>query len=285
MKWLCIHGTGSSATIFQDQLAAVISHLDPSAHAFHFINGPIPCNPAAGLDLRYPDGPYYTWWTKATTAEIRAACQRLDDYLIDHNNNADPYDGVVCFSRGCLLLASYIWLHQTETPTKPLPFKSVIFICGGPVLSLLEELGMAIPEKARAWDQRTKLALRERASKDAILKHGKNRWTTPGANGDAELDFDPDSPAPIDPADVFGLDTAHMPPSLRIGIPTLHIYGRVDPRLPASLQLVYLSEAEGRMTFRHEGGHNVPRSEAAAERIARRIEEFAEGVVRRQSSY
>jgi hypothetical protein len=65
-------------------------------------------------------------------------------YLIQHNS---PYDGVVCFSRGCLLVASYIWFHQTERPTEPLPFKAVVFICGGPVFSVLEDLGMTISDE------------------------------------------------------------------------------------------------------------------------------------------
>lgn len=296
MKWLCIHGTGSSANIFQDQLgkyclvmnpshstelnlkrvAAITSHLQPSEHAFHFLNGPFTSNPAAGLDLRYPDGPYYTWWQKETVADIRAACHDFHQYLIERKD--DPYDGVVCFSRGCLLIASYIWFHQKERPTEPLPFKAVVFICGGPVLSVLDELGMSISDEARKWDRQTKVALRERASKEAILKWGKDRWTTPGGNGDTDLHLDPS--APIDPLDVFGLDTMRMPQHLRIEILTLHVYGRVDPRLPASLQLVYLSAPTKRLTFQHDGGHNIPRSSAAAEGIARLIDECAQIVGR-----
>ncbi|CDM31864.1 Serine hydrolase FSH [Penicillium roqueforti FM164] len=274
MKWLCIHGTGSSATIFQDQLAAVTAHLPPSKHAFHFIDGPFTSKPAAGLDLRYPDGPYYTWWLKATVSDIRAACQDFHKYLTQHNNV--PYDGMVCFSRGCLLIASYIWFHQIEKPTEPLPFKAVVFICGGPVLSVLETLGMTISDEAREWDKRTKLALRERASKEAILKWGRDRWTTPGGNGDTDLHLNP--AAPVDPSDIFGLDTVQMPEQLRIKIPTLHVYGRVDPRLPASLQLAYLSESTKRLTYQHEGGHNIPRSAAATEGIARLIDECAQMV-------
>ncbi|KAJ5947175.1 hypothetical protein N7466_000190 [Penicillium verhagenii] len=272
MKWLCIHGTGSSATIFQDQLASVISHLEPSKHEFCFINGPFTSNSAAGLDLRYPDGPYYTWWQKAGVAEIRAACHKFHEFL---SKQADePYDGVVCFSRGCLLVASYIWFHQTERPSEPLPFKAVVFLCGGPVLSVLEDLGMDISDKARQWDKQTKIALRERASKEAILKLGRDRWTTPGGNGDRDLQID--TSAPIDPSDVFGLDTVQMPRNLRIDIPTLHVYGRVDPRWPASLQLVHLSDPARRLTYQHEGGHNIPRSSVAAEGIAQLINECAQ---------
>lgn len=241
MRWLCIHGTGSSATIFQDQLgrccpttkslwewylkleyvAAVIAQLQPSRHDFNFINGPHLCDPAAGLDIRYPDGPYYTWWQQATVTNIRAAYQKLHQYFMEHRHH--PYDGVVCFSRGCLLIAIYIWFHQTDRPTQPLPFKAVIFVCGGPVLSVLEELGMSISDKAREWDRKTKLALREWASKEAILKWGKNRWLVPGGNGDSDLHLNPS--ASVDPSDVFGLDVTQIPQGLMIGIPTVHVYG------------------------------------------------------------
>ncbi|KAJ5117454.1 hypothetical protein N7448_011086 [Penicillium atrosanguineum] len=256
-------------------VASITAHLEPSKHTFHFINGPYSSSPAAGLDLRYPDGPYYTWWQQATVSNIRAACQSLHLYFLEHRH--DPYDGVVCFSRGCLLVASYIWFHQIKQPAQSLPFKAAMFVCGGPVLSVLEELGMTITDKAQEWDRRTKLALRERASKAAIEKWGKDRWLTPGGNGDSDLHLDPS--APIDPSDVFGLDIINMPQQLRIGIPTLHVYGRVDPRLPASLQLAHLSEATTRLTYRHEGGHNIPRSSVAAEGIARVMDECAQLVV------
>jgi pimeloyl-ACP methyl ester carboxylesterase len=220
--------------------------------------------PLSGRPLLYMVG-------KATVANIRTACEKLHQYLINPVN--DTYDGVVCFSRGCLLIASYIWFRQTDKPSEPLPYKAVMFVCGGPVLSVLEELGMSISDTAREWDRRTKLALRERASKAAIMKWGKDRWITPGGNGDSDLHLDPS--APVDPSDVFGLDITQMPRQLQIGIPTLHVYGRVDPRLPASMQLVYLSDPAKRLTYQHEGGHNIPRSSAAAAGIARSMDECA----------
>lgn len=133
---------------------------------------------------------------------------------------------------------------------------------------------MSISDEARDWDQRTKLALRERASKDAILKLGRDRWTTPGGNGDTDLHIDP--LAPVHSSDVFGLNTVQIPPQLRIRIATLHVYGRVDPRLPASLQLSHLCDSATRLMYQHEGGHNIPRSAKAAEEIALLVNECAQ---------
>ncbi|KAJ5637416.1 hypothetical protein N7490_007295 [Penicillium lividum] len=133
---------------------------------------------------------------------------------------------------------------------------------------------MTISDKARERDQRTKLALRERASKAAILKLGRDRWTTPGGNGDTNLQIDPS--APFDSSDVFGLDTVQIPQQLRIRIATLHVYGRVDPRLPASLQLGSLCDSATRLMYQNEGGHNIPRNAKAAEGIALLVNECAQ---------
>lgn len=257
-------------------IAPITEQLQPSDHQFHFINGPYPSKSAAGLDLRYPDGPYYTWWTQSGATNIRAACEDLHQYFLQHTN--DPYDGVVCFSRGCLLISSYIWYHQTRAPDVPLPFKAVVFICGGPALSVLEELGASISDTAHEWDRRTKIALRERASKDAILKWGKARWLTPGANGDSDLGLDP--LAQVEDCDVFGLDITQVQQTLRITIPTVHVYGRVDPRLPASMQLIHLCDPEKRFVCQHNGGHNIPRNAESAGKIAQCIEQCSELITR-----
>lgn len=88
---------------------------------------------------------------------------------------------------------------------------------------VLEELGMTIPNEARKWDRQTKLALHKQASKEAILKWGKDRWTIPRGNSNINLYLD--LLAPIDPSNIFGLDTIQMPHHLCIKIPILHLYG------------------------------------------------------------
>ncbi|KAK2757585.1 hypothetical protein FQN54_004554 [Arachnomyces sp. PD_36] len=271
MRWLCLHGTGSSATIFQQQLASICHPLQKN-HTFHFIDAYHPCAPAAGIDLHYPEGPHTSWWTNpGSVSKIREACKRLHNHFIEHSSN--PYGGVISFSRGCLLLKSYILFHQAEKPAEPLPFQAAVFLCGGPVLSVLEELGISVSPTAWDWDKRTKIALRERASSKAIQKYGKDRWLTPGGNGDGELNIDPSTP--INPTDVYGLDVSRAPEHLRIRIPTVHLYGRVDPRFPASMQLMHLCDPETRLSYQHEGGHNIPKSSATAEGIAEVIDQCA----------
>lgn len=94
---------------------------------------------------------------------------------------------------------------------------------------------------------------------------------------DSDLHIDPSTR--VDPSDVFGLDVTQMPQQLQINIPTIHIYGRIDSRLPASIQLIHLSDPTKRMVYEHEGGHNIPRNSVAAERIASLMNECAQLVI------
>lgn len=262
-------------------LCDMIKYLPPAAlfrekisirHDFDFIDAPFPSKPGAGVDLYYP-GPYYTWWKEANSSNIHTACKKLQSHFDTHG----PYDGVLSFSRGCLLSSSFILFHQTENPTLPLPFKFCIFLCGGLAFPVLETLGIEVSPEATTLDKRTKIALRERASTRAIRQWGKARWTTLCGNGDDEpLGFDPD--APIDKSIVFGLDFTNLPRNMRITIPTGHVYGKLDPRFPASMQLASLCEPNVRFIFDHGSGHATPRDEDASVGIAKLVDCVAGGV-------
>ena len=167
-------------------------------------------------------------------------------------------------------MSAYIQIHQVTHPSKPLPFRAATFLCGGPSLSILSNLGVPISLATKEWDRKTKIALRERGCDESILKYGRDRWLIPGPNGDTELGIDPD--AQVHSEDVFGLDTVSLPDGIRIEIPTAHLVGRVDPRLPASLWLVHLCKENEREVFVHPGGHNTPRNEENALQIAKMME-------------
>ncbi|KAL8851897.1 MAG: hypothetical protein Q9221_003220 [Calogaya cf. arnoldii] len=259
MRFLCLHGKGTSAAIFKSQTTTFRAKLDPS-FTFDFVDGFLPSSPAAGIDLFYPP-PYYSFWNIFAIAEVRKAHTWLRDLLARDG----PYDGVMCFSQGCSLVASFCLYHQAETPDEPLPFKIAVFICGGAPMQALEDLGIEVSQEARDVDSRSAKALAEQASNDAILKSGVDRWQN--AHG-----VQPRSDVPMDPSNVYGLDFTKMPPHLRIKIPTVHIYGNKDPRCPASLQLSHFSDPRLTKTYDHGGGHEVPRSSEVSDRIARLVE-------------
>ncbi|KIL62810.1 hypothetical protein M378DRAFT_187220 [Amanita muscaria Koide BX008] len=271
MRFLCLHGTGTNAAILRQQFISIHNQATDLGHTFEFIDGFYTSGPGAGIQHYFPDGPYYTWWPEPTVENIREACKKLREFF--ETNRHTPFEGILGFSRGSLLIASYLLFHNAETPHEPLPFKAAVFLCGGPVLPVLESLGVEVSPVTWDWDRRTKRALRERASVKAILKSGRDRWTTPGENGDNELNIDPF--AEIDPRNVFGFDSTKLSSRLRIGIPTLHVYGKVDPRFPAAMQLLHLCDPETRLSFMHEGGHNIPKNPHAAGNIAHLLDSLA----------
>ncbi|KAL8777960.1 MAG: hypothetical protein Q9194_002266 [Teloschistes cf. exilis] len=259
MRFLCLHGKGTSAAIFQSQTTAFRSKLS-NEFTFDFVDGFLSSDPAPGVDLFYPP-PYYSFWNTLAIADVRKSLTWLRDYIAKNG----PYDGVMCFSQGCSLIASFCLYHEAETPNQPLPFKVAIFICGGVPMQVLEDLGIDVSQEA--WDMNTKSskALAEQASSDAILKSGLNRWV----NADG---FISEQGKPVDPKNVFGLNFEDMPQHLRITIPTVHVYGNKDPRCTASLQLAQFSDPVLRKTYDHGGGHDVPRKTEVSESIARMVE-------------
>lgn len=211
------------------------------------------------------------WWPRDTVQAIRAAHLWLEDYVAEHG----PYDGVCCFSQGCLLIASYLLYHARETPDKPLPFGWAVFICGGLSFPVLEDLGVPVSQKAHDINDRSSklmkakaAALYDMATNPNQIQLGVGLW-----DNTADLLHNPDKMP--DERDVFGLDFTTVPDELRIRIPTVHVYGAKDPRWPASIQLAYL--CDNRKMYDHRGGHDVPRSSEVSIKIAGLIKSVSEG--------
>ena len=196
---------------------------------------------------------------------MRGAHQFLDDYLAENG----PFDMLMGFSQGCSLIGSYLLYHARETPQLPLPFRAALFVCGGMPLPVLEDLGVAVSERAKAVNDLTSKLMKKRAG--AIVELAENLDQIRlgvGLWDDVEgLMHDPNQ-MPGE-RDVFGLDFTAMPVDLRITIPTAHVYGAKDPRWPASLQLAYF--CDDRRLFDHRGGHDIPRSTEVSVKIAEMV--------------
>lgn len=203
--------------------------------------------------------PYFTFWEGNSTASIRAS----HDWLIRKLARDGPYDGVLLFSQGCGLIASFLLYHQAANPGTPAPFKVAVFICGGLALHVLEDLGVEVGQEAHDWDHQTRIQLQKKNNALTVLSLGKDRW---GSAMEGDLTFD--SSMQVDLQNVFGLNISLLPANLRIRIPNVHIYGSRDPRFPASLQLAHLCDGEVRKVYDHGGGHDIPRSKEVSETIA-----------------
>jgi pimeloyl-ACP methyl ester carboxylesterase len=167
------------------------------------------------------------------------------------------------FSQGCTLTSSFLLYHQAQYPNRKPPFKVAIFICGGVPLNVVEDLGVFVSQEAKEWDESSKQALQAKASSKAILRKGTERW------GEG---FGPFAHDKQDNDNVFGIDFSRVPKEMLIQIPTVHVYGRRDPRFPASVTLAHFCEGSVRRTFDHGGGHDIPRTRDVSEMMRELID-------------
>ncbi|KAJ9411857.1 hypothetical protein DTO045G8_7 [Paecilomyces variotii] len=247
-KILCLHGKGTSGAIFKSQTSSIRAHLKDLDVDFHFIDAPYRSTPAAGIDLFYP-GPYYSFWESEDASHIAHTRAWLNQLIA----KSGPYDAVMAFSQGCSVSADMLLHHQAESPNSPPPFKSAIFICGGPLLTELERLGYTISLDAWERDHASRKALAEQADVSAILSKGSARW---GAG--------------LDSAALPSFDelTSEITGPYQIQVPTAHVYGAKDPRYFSGVQLAGLGEPSKRKVFDHGGGHEIPRTDVVSRTIA-----------------
>lgn len=232
-----------------------------SNYVFDFVDAPYPCAPAPGIKVLYESG-HYAWWPQQTVPLIRGSHQRLLDLIQDKG----PYDALCCFSQGCSLAFSFLLYHARETPDEPLPFQSVVFICGGLPFPVLEDLGYRVSERAQEVNDETVRIMKQKAANLAhmaanpeLIMPGVGLW-------DDTSDLIHNANEIPDRRDVFGIDFDEVPEDLRIKIPTVHISGAKDPRWPSSMQLAYF--CDDRKLYDHGGGHDIPRSTEVSNKIA-----------------
>ncbi|KAJ4385339.1 hypothetical protein N0V85_008113 [Neurospora sp. IMI 360204] len=285
---LGLHGYGTSGDIFRSQTAAFRLKLPKETYTFTFPNAPLPSAPTVGVDSIWNQTPkFYAWWPaqSSNTSEIRASHDHLEEILASEK---EPFDLVMGFSQGCSLIMSYIlYRYQEHLLTRPpgekfeLPFKGVMFICGGPSLPVLQDLGVKV--SVRAWDVNKATAallhkrtekLKFKADNPDTIKRGEGLWDEVG-----DLLHDPTSKRKVDPRDVFGLDFTDQNMRKAVGelgemVPTVHVYGGKDPRWPASVQLAQLFEGGMNERFDHGGGHEFPRTTECSVMVAELMEKL-----------
>ncbi|OJJ97002.1 hypothetical protein ASPACDRAFT_1859066 [Aspergillus aculeatus ATCC 16872] len=248
MKFLCLHGKGTSGAIFKSQTAALRSRLSELSIEWDFVDGFHTTDPAPGVDLFYAP-PYYSWYENDTVDEIATCRQRLQQYIKANG----PYDAVMTFSQGAAVASTFALLQLSEAPDQPLPFKAAIFICAGSPLRIMEQVGYEIAPQVWEKDILTRKALAAQADASAILLQGSSRWN--GNHGGAR-ESEEDIRREITPSQTV------------LSIPTVHVYGARDPRLSAGIQLSQTCDPAKRRTYDHGGGHEIPRTEAVTSSIA-----------------
>ncbi|KAF2770181.1 hypothetical protein EJ03DRAFT_310813 [Teratosphaeria nubilosa] len=253
MRFLCLHGSGTSGAIFAAQTASFRTQLKPGCHEFNFINGPHPSKPGPGVQ-HFFEGPYHTFLTSYDQSALDYTYKWLEA-LFERQDK--PYDAVIGFSQGVAVLAAYTIWHQIYRPEKPLPYKAAMFICGSAPFAALEGMDYSVPEKAWALNEKSNEQLYAAARNFDSILAGQQ---APFSHESQTKSEDKWALPPLDASDVFGLDLVSLPDRFRIKIPTVHVYGAKDPRTPHALQLALMCDPHKRMTYDHGGGHEIPRS-------------------------
>ncbi|KAI1638277.1 DUF341 domain protein [Biscogniauxia mediterranea] len=126
MRFLCLHGWGTNSSIFETQTAAIRFELG-DRHTYEFVEGHLPSEMFP--DLREVTSNMDEFFSYADIKDIGSCLKALD--LLDAYVVAEgPFDGILAFSQGAIIGASYlVWKMQTAPESKPptMPFKCAIF--------------------------------------------------------------------------------------------------------------------------------------------------------------
>ncbi|KAK1143255.1 hypothetical protein N8T08_006955 [Aspergillus melleus] len=111
MRFLCLHGQGTSSDVLKTQIASLRYQLDATdSHEFDFIDGAVLWPPARSIREVFGDEVESFSYFDESAASILGAVVDLAQYIDSHG----PFDGVIGFSQGAVLAATLI-IAQTET--------------------------------------------------------------------------------------------------------------------------------------------------------------------------
>ncbi|KAI0142876.1 serine hydrolase FSH [Xylariaceae sp. FL1272] len=123
MHFLCLHGAGSNAQTFETQTAALRYELGDH-HTYEFVEGVLPCPMAPELEgIASPhDQEYYKYIDENEVDTCIAAIRNLDAYIAAEG----PFDGILAFSEGAMVAATYIKWKAKQSGLNPL--KCAVFL-------------------------------------------------------------------------------------------------------------------------------------------------------------
>ncbi|KAF8243726.1 hypothetical protein K440DRAFT_656128 [Wilcoxina mikolae CBS 423.85] len=108
MRFLCLHGMGTNAEVFEMQTAALRFELGDQ-YTFEFVEGSVPHRK---LFTSSKKTEFYAYYDPSSTASILSALDSLQDYILDEG----PFGGVVGFSQGAALAATLMIRHAQLNP-------------------------------------------------------------------------------------------------------------------------------------------------------------------------
>ncbi|PTU18870.1 hypothetical protein P175DRAFT_0484507 [Aspergillus ochraceoroseus IBT 24754] len=127
MRFLCLHGAGTGAEVFEIQSGGIIQALESQGHKFKFINGKVNTEVEPELKGIFPP-PFYSHYPRDTAPGTDLS--KAIEYTLDIIARDGPFDAVLGFSQGAALAFSLLMHHAQTHPSSPPLFKTAVFICG-----------------------------------------------------------------------------------------------------------------------------------------------------------
>ncbi|KAK5055283.1 hypothetical protein LTR84_013033 [Exophiala bonariae] len=296
MRFLCLHGRGTNSDIFESQLAALFSRLSPE-HSFDFIDAPYHCSAAPGISKIY-DGPYLAWHSRYDPVHIAEIHEYIDSVI----NEDGPYDGVIGFSQGAALAASFLLCHEYTHDQALLDsrhaaaFKVAIFFNSVMLFSPSEDIGADITDTIKKQEEKHMGFLRGESNEQTLpepqIRFKMPNWSSSSSTSLSSIasvsTISEDEPSDeikwarkrsvafesqslLKEHSVYGFPTDNIPH--QIAIPTLHVIGAKDEFSEHSQTLTMLCQREKAEIFLiKDGGHDIPRTKAALDECARLFE-------------
>ncbi|KJZ77789.1 hypothetical protein HIM_02966 [Hirsutella minnesotensis 3608] len=270
---LALHGVGSSGAILRDQLAPLAETLGQD-YEFIYLDGAVERARGPGMAPYYP-GPFYSYVTGYSPAEIYDAFDDLEEFIEDNG----PFDGVIGFSQGASMAASYLLHHFASHPEQPPPFGFAIFLSSVAAFSkddvhssqIVQRLLQKHHASIKSFPDVVPTDLSP--SESTFLKYLDTTFKVAKKIGAVLPDFDISFFKQGDALQVPLVLHPSLTPS-RIKIPTVHFTGKTD--LPAMLEQSHvvqtLCDQSLSKVHHHGGGHAAPSRPADVERLAESVQ-------------
>ena len=246
-------------------------------HTFDFVDGECPCKPAPRIDDFFT-GPFLAYYNGHEPPAIHAAHAFLAAIIAERG----PFDGIIAFSQGAALAASYLLTYAALNPWAALPVKLAVFFSCVMPLSPTAHLGQDATE-AVCDDENSNadffgpMSDEKRASDHVQVRElGDELQDDDWRQDERQFGVCFNGTQPTCPSDrrVFGFLPGAVTGAASISIPTAHIFGATDQWREESAATLQLCANVSVRSFVHSGGHDVPRAGkdlAACVRIVRTL--------------